>query len=206
MQDLILAEESILFLNDLCLELPNGLVCYNGHLPGSSAVYICREDHSLQHGDGSRVCEESGEWSGEVPVCLPLTGYNTTDATITGTGDDSSGGPTESTEADVNLLLMAGVPSIAGILICISCLIGALLHRTLSKYSCNCNIKTKKKPALPRHYYDEITLNTPTVTAPELLASSSGAPDAGTSTFHVTAGNTEIETSPNAAYMQVNRI
>lgn len=70
MMDLIPKRKNIAFVNPLCLEVPNGVVCYSGLLPGAVAVYVCR-DHSTLHGVSSRVCESSGVWSGEVPLCEP---------------------------------------------------------------------------------------------------------------------------------------
>ena len=66
--DLIPNKDVITPLNQLCLEIPNGLVCYNGHLPGAVAVYVCNKDYIL-YGDSTRECGQDGLWSGQVPQC-----------------------------------------------------------------------------------------------------------------------------------------
>ncbi|XP_019863590.1 PREDICTED: sushi, von Willebrand factor type A, EGF and pentraxin domain-containing protein 1-like isoform X2 [Amphimedon queenslandica] len=38
---------------------------------GSKAYYTCQNGFRLS-GDGSRTCQESGEWSGNEPVCVPI--------------------------------------------------------------------------------------------------------------------------------------
>ena len=66
--DLIPNGNNISFINPLCLEVPYGVVCYSGLLPGAVAVYVCKED-SILRGVISRVCGSSGVWSGQVPLC-----------------------------------------------------------------------------------------------------------------------------------------
>ena len=66
--DLIPNKDVIISLNQLCLEIPNGLVCYNGHLPGAVAVYVCNKEYIL-HGDSTRECGQDGLWSGQVAQC-----------------------------------------------------------------------------------------------------------------------------------------
>ena len=81
--DLIPNKDVITSLNQLCLEIPNGLVCYNGYLPGAVAVYVCNKDYIL-HGDSTRECDQDGLWSGQVPQCqFYLNSTNT--PTILGT-------------------------------------------------------------------------------------------------------------------------
>ena len=70
-------------LNQLCLEIPNGLVCYNGYLPGAVAVYVCNKDYIL-HGDSTRECGQDGLWSGQVPQCQVYLNSTST-PTILGT-------------------------------------------------------------------------------------------------------------------------
>ena len=54
-------------------QIPGGVVCYSGVTIGSIAVYMCNSTHHLE---GSRFgeCkskENSGNWSGSVPQCVP---------------------------------------------------------------------------------------------------------------------------------------
>ena len=46
----------------------NGEVTFNGTTFGSEATYECDEGFELV-GEATRVCEATGEWSGEEPVC-----------------------------------------------------------------------------------------------------------------------------------------
>lgn len=46
----------------------NGMVSYNSTVEGSMAVYMCDEGYILE-GVIQRTCEESGQWSGNVPQC-----------------------------------------------------------------------------------------------------------------------------------------
>ena len=39
-----------------------------GQEVGSEALYQCNEGYILQ-GNGSRMCEDTGEWTGTVPSC-----------------------------------------------------------------------------------------------------------------------------------------
>ena len=78
------------------------------------------------------------------------------------------------------------------IVVCIiSCVIGALFHRTLSF---NCRTAAKKGHTSSRHYYDEITLNTRVQSAPAHPSSS---------TSHTAA---DMEMCANEAYVHVNPI
>ena len=73
----------------------------------------------------------------------------------------------------------------------ISCVIGALFHRTLSF---NCRTAAKKEHTSSRHDYDEITLNTHVQSAPAHPSSS---------TSHTAA---DMEMCANEAYVHVNPI
>ena len=51
------------------LENPNnGVVTTTGQRPGDLASYSCNEGYIIQ-GDDTRVCQNSGEWSGDAPTC-----------------------------------------------------------------------------------------------------------------------------------------
>lgn len=218
----------------LCLELPNGLVCYNGHLPGAIAVYICNKDYIL-HGDSTRECGQNGLWSGQVPQCLI---NSTSSPTILGmkyilyfaymncpqiqllgvlrphvvtsvhrvvwgayTCNYSLPAPEPKSEdcEDVNLPIstIAAILIAASTVVCIvSCVIGALFHRTISSLSFSCRTGAKKGHTPPQHYYDEITLNTPAQSDPSTA-------DPNSSTFHMTP---DMEMYANRAYMHVNRV
>ena len=62
------------------VEIPNGVVCYNGSSTGAEAVYFCNDGYQLE-GEGRRVCQSDGLWNGSVPTCdliisTPTTGMN----------------------------------------------------------------------------------------------------------------------------------
>ena len=50
----------------------NGQVVPSGTIPASTATYTCNSGYRL-NGDSSRICQESGQWSGTVPTCEPST-------------------------------------------------------------------------------------------------------------------------------------
>ena len=56
-------------VNEFCLSLPHGLVCYSGNSSTSVAVYMCYEGYSLV-GNSSRVCQSNGNWNGTIPYCI----------------------------------------------------------------------------------------------------------------------------------------
>ena len=66
--DLIPEGYAIVPLGPECVEVPHGMVCYSGLLPGATAVYTGREEYTL-HGNDSRMCGEDRVWSGAVPQC-----------------------------------------------------------------------------------------------------------------------------------------
>ena len=48
----------------MAADIPNGVLCYTGLMPGSTATYSCD--------DGSSVvleCISSGQWNGTAPAC-----------------------------------------------------------------------------------------------------------------------------------------
>ena len=54
-----------------CPNLPNpsnGRVNQRGNKPGDRASYTCNSGYELQ-GDSTRICQNSGQWSGDAPTC-----------------------------------------------------------------------------------------------------------------------------------------
>ena len=49
----------------------NGQVILRGTVVGSEAVYSCFPGFTLTGGD-TRTCQESGEWSGQAPLCTGM--------------------------------------------------------------------------------------------------------------------------------------
>ena len=41
---------------------------------GKTVMYTCDRGHSLQ-GDGTRLCQTSGQWTSTTPVCTPVGMY-----------------------------------------------------------------------------------------------------------------------------------
>ena len=50
------------------LDLPNGNVTISGNNSGDSATYLCDEGYTLV-GDGTRICQLTGNWTGTDPIC-----------------------------------------------------------------------------------------------------------------------------------------
>ena len=50
----------------------NGDVDQSGNRPGSTATYTCVRGYDLV-GEDTRICQDNGEWSGEVPHCRLIT-------------------------------------------------------------------------------------------------------------------------------------
>ena len=50
------------------VEIPNGVVCYDGSSTGAEAVYFCNDGYQLE-GERRRVCQSDGLWNGSVPTC-----------------------------------------------------------------------------------------------------------------------------------------
>ena len=68
-----------IMLNDSCqslqsppsvgsVQIGNGIVCYNGLLTGSEAIYSCNCGFRLQ-GVETRTCQRNGLWGRTTPVC-----------------------------------------------------------------------------------------------------------------------------------------
>ena len=54
--------------------ISGGVVCYNGTIEGSRAVYICNSGFVLMEGnEETRVCQSDGIWNGSIPQCIPGT-------------------------------------------------------------------------------------------------------------------------------------
>ena len=49
--------------------IPNGMFCYTGLTPGSTATYSCDKDYELSGGNGELVCQDDGTWSGPTSTC-----------------------------------------------------------------------------------------------------------------------------------------
>ena len=102
--------------------------------------------------------------------------------------DSESAGNSNCTHEDLPIVPVVTVSIAASIAVCIiSCLIGAVLHRTLS--TCSCCSKTQGERSLPRHHYDDV------VTLEESAPNQIGRD----STPHA-----QIATTLNEAYMLVN--
>jgi len=50
--------------------ISGGVVCYNGAIAGSIAVYICNDGLVLV-GNEVRICQSDGNWNGSIPQCFP---------------------------------------------------------------------------------------------------------------------------------------
>lgn len=62
------------------VDIPNGVVCYNGSSTGAEAVYFCNDGYRLE-GERRRVCQSDGLWNGSVATCdliisTPTTSMN----------------------------------------------------------------------------------------------------------------------------------
>ena len=54
------------------VEIPNGIVCFDGLIDGSIATYQCNEGYDLM-GNNRLTCQLNGEWLGDVPSnCEPF--------------------------------------------------------------------------------------------------------------------------------------
>ena len=51
-------------------DIPNGMLCYTGLTPGSTAAYSCDKDYELNEGNGTLVCQDDRMWSGTPPSCV----------------------------------------------------------------------------------------------------------------------------------------
>lgn len=54
------------------VEIPNGVVCYDGSSTGAEAVYFCNDGYRLE-GERRRVCQSDGLWNGSVLTCDIIT-------------------------------------------------------------------------------------------------------------------------------------
>ena len=212
--DLIPEGYAIVPLGPECVELPHGMVCYSGLLPGGTAVYTCREEYTL-HGNDSRMCGVDSVWSGAVPQCD--TDTNTTVTTtiqshttgevmifVTAYGCRCikvskfnisttqcqipyAGSVSKDVCEGVTLPIMTLIATSipSCIAVCLfSCLSGALLYRILSTHC------SKRRPEhKPQHYYDTVTLAADSVPSPLQGRTS--------------AGGKNIITTPNQAYDEV---
>ena len=53
------------------VQIPAGLACYTGVASGSLVVYTCNCPQYGLEGSGTRVCQDDGNWTEDVPQCLP---------------------------------------------------------------------------------------------------------------------------------------
>ena len=51
--------------------IPNGMLCYTGLTPGSTATYSCDKGYELS-GSSVLVCQANGLWNGTGPTCMEL--------------------------------------------------------------------------------------------------------------------------------------
>ena len=51
--------------------IPNGMLCYTGLTPGSTATYSCDKGYELS-GSGPLACQANGLWNGTGPTCMEL--------------------------------------------------------------------------------------------------------------------------------------
>jgi len=51
------------------LELENGYISLNAVTEGKIAAFVCQEGYNLK-GKETLTCEQSGQWSGDVPKCI----------------------------------------------------------------------------------------------------------------------------------------
>ena len=51
--------------------IPNGMLCYTGLTPGSTATYSCDKGYEL-NGSSVLVCQANGLWNGTGPTCMEL--------------------------------------------------------------------------------------------------------------------------------------
>ena len=52
-------------------DIPNGMLCYTGLTPGSTATYSCDKGYEL-NGSSVLVCQANGLWNGTGPTCMEL--------------------------------------------------------------------------------------------------------------------------------------
>jgi hypothetical protein len=69
----------------------NGYYQADNFLPGSSAIYACYSNYTLE-GDAVIYCNDSGFWNGSTPVCTSTTTTITTTTTKTTTTTEGSSG------------------------------------------------------------------------------------------------------------------
>jgi len=53
------------------LELENGYISLNAVTKGGIAAFVCQEGYLLK-GKETLICEQSGQWSGDVPKCISV--------------------------------------------------------------------------------------------------------------------------------------
>ena len=52
-------------------DVPNGMLCYTGLTPGSTATYTCHDDYWL-NGSSVLECQNNGTWNAPAPHCVML--------------------------------------------------------------------------------------------------------------------------------------
>ena len=52
-------------------DIPNGMLCYTGLTPGSTATYSCHDDYWL-NGSSVLECQNNGTWNATAPHCVML--------------------------------------------------------------------------------------------------------------------------------------
>ena len=55
---------------EITASISNGMLCYTGLTPGSTATYSCDEGYELNGGNRSLVCQDDGTWDGPSLTCV----------------------------------------------------------------------------------------------------------------------------------------
>ena len=62
-------DDTLCQMGEMVGVIPNGILCYTGLTPGSTATYSCDKGNELS-GIGQLVCQDDGTWDSPTPTCV----------------------------------------------------------------------------------------------------------------------------------------